>query len=145
MPAVTGCYSRSTDEPESEGDSMECGAMNCRVEDQRLLIVVDDGKTRRMMCPNHAIFWALGVEEVAVLPSLLKEPYTCEVCGKPGGEVVDFPDRMYLCAEETKDLLLHRLRPEQWRILHRAHPGAFLLHDDYYDDDGTALQPVTER
>jgi len=48
-----------------------------------------------------------------------------------------------LVCEECKDRLFSRsLRPREWFNLSSLHgPFKYLIHDDFYDDDGTACQP----
>jgi hypothetical protein len=47
--------------------------------------------------------------------------------------------------QKKSDKLLERgLRPVEWYNLARHHSwNQFLLHDDFYDEDGTATQPET--
>jgi hypothetical protein len=38
---------------------------------------------------------------------------------------------------------MRNLSPEEWKKLTRTHDeNEFLLHEDFYDEDGNALQPV---
>ena len=55
----------------------------------------------------------------------------------------DDPTQPYqLCAECNSRLVGFALRPLEWFNLAAKHgPNKYLLHDDFYDDDGTAYQP----
>jgi len=70
----------------------------------------------------------------------------CEACKINKINVVepsDDPDQPYkLCNQCHKRLLKYSLRPVEWYNLAVIHsPNKFLLHDDFYDDDGEACQP----
>lgn len=69
----------------------------------------------------------------------------CEACKQKPVEVIesaDDPNQPYrLCNECHKRLESFSLRPIEWYNLASNHgPSKFLLHDDFYDDDGTATQ-----
>lgn len=71
----------------------------------------------------------------------------CEACRHASAVVVnanDNPTQPYqLCCECNIRLEDRALRPLEWFNLASVHgPNQFLLHDDFYDHDGTAYQPV---
>ena len=56
-------------------------------------------------------------------------------------DVVDEP--FHLCLECNRRLQARALRPVEWFNLAKRHGWQeFLLHDDFYDEEGTALQPT---
>ncbi len=70
----------------------------------------------------------------------------CQACERrPSslGERADDPDEPYLVCQQCHVRLMSRsLRPLEWFNLAKRHGWAkFLLHDDFYDDDGEASQP----
>lgn len=70
----------------------------------------------------------------------------CEACESAPAELAeacDNPNEPYhLCFKCCERLHVRTLRPVEWYNLAKRHgPGAFLLHDDFYDEDGTATQP----
>lgn len=70
----------------------------------------------------------------------------CEACRTAGVSVTnpdDDPSQPYqLCTECNTRLVGLALRPVEWFNLASTHgPSKHLLHDDFYDDDGTAYQP----
>ncbi|HEY1121803.1 MAG TPA: hypothetical protein VGE67_09390 [Haloferula sp.] len=70
----------------------------------------------------------------------------CEACERASAESVepcDDPDEPYhLCLACHKRLHARALRPLEWYNLAKRHGWyQFLLHDDFYDEDGTACQP----
>ena len=70
----------------------------------------------------------------------------CEACRSAEAAVtnsVDDPLQPYqLCTECNNRLVGLALRPVEWFNLASKHgPSKQLLHDDFYDDDGTAHQP----
>lgn len=72
----------------------------------------------------------------------------CEACKQKTFEIIenaDDPNQPYkLCEECHKRLGKYSLRPIEWYNLASIHgPAKFLLHDDFYDENGTAtLQEV---
>ena len=70
----------------------------------------------------------------------------CEACESAAAEAVescDDPKEPYhLCAACHRRLHARALRPLEWYNLAKRHGWyQFLLHDDFYDKDGTASQP----
>lgn len=51
-----------------------------------------------------------------------------------------------LTESEAIRLLGYMLLPEEYKILTKTHlPSEFLLHEDFYDEDGYALQPIDDE
>jgi hypothetical protein len=72
----------------------------------------------------------------------------CEACGRAEGRVVepcdDARDPYRVCDACHRRLHARSLRPLEWFNLAKRHGWhQFLLHDDFYDEDGTATQPET--
>ena len=70
----------------------------------------------------------------------------CEACKRNEINVVetsDDPNQPYkLCNQCHERLLKYSLRPIEWYNLAAVHsPNKFLLHDDFYEEDGEACQP----
>ena len=76
--------------------------------------------------------------------SLLCE--ACELAAVEVEEPCDDTDEPYrVCAACHQRLLARELRPLEWYNLAKRHGwSCYLLHDDFYDDDGTAAQPEGE-
>jgi len=73
-------------------------------------------------------------------------PHVCEACELTVAETVepcDDPQEPYhLCAACHRRLHARTLRPVEWYNLAKRHGWyQFLLHDDFYGQDGTATQP----
>lgn len=73
----------------------------------------------------------------------------CQACERMDGSIVepcdDAQDPYRLCAACHQRLHARSLRPFEWFNLAKRHGWArFLLHDDFYDQDGTAMQPDVE-
>lgn len=71
---------------------------------------------------------------------------TCEACEIAAVEIVepcdDAEEPYRLCAACHTRLHARALRPAEWYSLAKRHGWyQFLLHDDFYDEDGTATQP----
>ena len=76
----------------------------------------------------------------------LDENAKCEACKRRDQvEVIDEDDATepyLLCSACAQRLRLRALRPSEWFNLASKHGWQkYSLHDDFYDDDGTALQP----
>ncbi|WP_342501106.1 hypothetical protein NSQ11_11140 [Bacillus sp. FSL W7-1582] len=72
--------------------------------------------------------------------------HLCEACKRNEIDVVkisDEPAQPYrLCNDCHRRLLTYSLRPIEWYHLAIIHsPKKFLLHDDFYEEDGEACQP----
>ncbi|MGS2778279.1 hypothetical protein ACVBAX_12990 [Robertmurraya sp. GLU-23] len=70
----------------------------------------------------------------------------CEACKRNEINVVETSDdsnQPYkLCNQCHERLLKYSLRPIEWYNLAVVHsPNKFLLHDDFYEEDGEACQP----
>ena len=75
-------------------------------------------------------------------------PSLCEACANAPIEVTepcdDANDPYRLCSHCHGRLVALALRPVEWFNLSQRHGWwQFLLHDDFYDEDGTATQPQT--
>lgn len=73
----------------------------------------------------------------------------CQACERIPSSVVeaaDEPSEPYLVCQACHERLLSRsLRPIEWFNLAKRHSWQrFLLHDDFYDEDGMASQPDEE-
>lgn len=74
--------------------------------------------------------------------------YTSEISGRHGALKIvdaadsDAPETFYLLPDEAERLFRHELTPEDFAVLSIKHSDSFLLHDDFYDEDGNALQPM---
>lgn len=76
-------------------------------------------------------------------------PRLCEACERNDAALseatYDESAPFYLCAECHHRLLKFSLRPLEWYNLAKRHGmHQFRLHDDFYDEDGTAHQPEEE-
>jgi hypothetical protein len=72
----------------------------------------------------------------------------CEACRTAPVEqvVTQYVDEpFHLCAGCARRAAAYALRPLEWFNLAAKHGiGEFLLHDDFYDEDGAAIQPQME-
>jgi hypothetical protein len=73
-------------------------------------------------------------------------PAVCQACrAEPAAAIVENGSAPpFLVCRDCKDRVLTRaLRPREWYNLAVAHgPLCYHLHDDFYDEHGTALQPA---
>lgn len=125
---------------------MEC--VVCGMSMKELLSIEDDGVKRLVFCPNHQLMYHLGMlneEEVKQLPSKVKPEGKCDLCNN---EKIYFQDSgtVYdVCKEHALKLIKRNLSPDEFKVLYRKNPEAYLLHDDFYDPEtGISFQPVNE-
>lgn len=76
----------------------------------------------------------------------MAEANQCEACERAPAQCVDACDEVdapyQLCLACQQRLHARALRPLEWYNLVKRHGWRrFLLHDDFYDEDGTAIQP----
>lgn len=97
----------------------------------------------QVYCPNHTT--ELILTEKLNIPEGI---YQSEISGQRGAVLVQDSQCKYLVTpDEALRLLGHSLRPEEYLKLvnNDSHDQEdFLLHDDFYDYDGTALAPMLD-
>lgn len=125
--------------------NMKCSVKECGM--NMLLASIDNGKEKLYFCPLHAlqhVVEGFPEEKLIVYPSDGK-PGKCEICGKEALIYKDDDMEVMLCGSHLDKLLRRDLEPEAWKILYSKTPNTFLLHDDFYTEDGEAIQPVKRR
>jgi hypothetical protein len=83
--------------------------------------------------------WAILSKEKPV-----ESQIKCQACGKHESQVILQDDVAYrICHNCLLSLVARALAPEEYLNLVEIHGNkAFLLHEDFYDDEGHALQPA---
>lgn len=119
----------------------------CALPVQELLTVVDDGDKYMSFCANDLLRYFLNMLNERfydeALPSRVSVMASCDLCKNKAIYFQDARDRFNVCLPHAKELTLRRLSPEHFHVLHAKHPGAHLLHDDFYDPEtGEALQAL---
>lgn len=143
-------------------NTYKCSEKNCQVDVGYLISTVDNGKELLALCPNHAAQW--------VYSSIVKEPFElttyptelngvsvhCEICQETHEFQENEKNEAYLYKTKTRDEILHislcknhlyrllkrDLAPEDFHILKNHHGIFHEIHDDFYDEDGIAMQPM---
>lgn len=106
-------------------------------------IMIIDKNSSRVYCPN-CIYRALsyGLLNLCDNPML-----TDDITGEEGAILYVTHEEEYCLNKNTmKRLIYHNLTPDEWKILHKKYVEPtgtfkFMLHDDFYDDEGNALRP----
>ena len=125
--------------PLTENEELHCQCCGW-VKFPPILKVLRDGAGKRVLCPNCTAILIAGGE----LSFENDLGLTDDITGKPGAvEYVSGDERYALERHTMKRLLAHNLTKEEWLALSRKY-GAdqYMLHEDFYAEDGTALQPV---
>lgn len=126
-----------------------CSVDGCNITMKEIICVVDNGKKRFFLCPNHLLMCVLDLVDEADI-NYYKPNHsgkgTCEACGEEGFTIVfsDGPTpKIELCEEHFKAIVKRALKPDEYFRLHEKYGDIFLLHDDFYDpDSGIAVQPA---
>lgn len=98
---------------------------------------ISNGTDEITLCPNHLIGYEVTFESSPKMP--------CAVCGEDGYHYVTFDKDIdtHLCKKHVHQLIDRNLTPEAFFTLYESFPEAFLLHDDFYDEEtGESIQPV---
>lgn len=122
---------------------MKCGVQQCEINAKEMLAIIDDGKKRFVLCPEHQISYARSqIDELnlASYSSQLDER-ECEICYSPAYVYADEVE-LYLCRRHLSKLIKKNLSPLEYKILLENHLEFQLIIDDLYTKDGYALQPI---
>ena len=106
-------------------------------------VMIIDGNTSRIFCPN-----CLGMLTYTNRIKFIEHPDIRDDIEDTYGAViyVDCDESYKLKADTLKRLILHNLKPNEWKALHKKYieeptKFKFMLHEDFYDEEGNALQP----
>ncbi len=100
------------------------------------------------ICPNCVTMKVYQGEMEEMLKDFHSDPYASEISGEVADViVVDQKTEYYLTRNEAVRLFGHRLNKEEYKKLieHGRSTEEFLLHDDFYDEDGQAMQPKIDE
>lgn len=97
---------------------------------------ITDANGSRFFCPNCLAFSCHDMSLVNI-PNLQDD-----ITGKPGAVVFEaYKERYQLDAECMRRLISHSLKPHEVLALRKKYGAeVFMLHDDFYDDEGHTLQ-----
>ena len=120
---------------------MQCQDKTC---DVSLPIILSEIKTKDkqiVYCLNHTLMHLPEIRNELLHAELFEDE--CECCGAVGTCKINYGQDgvMTLCVEDVIDLLCLNLKPERFLNLFAKHPLQHILHDDFYDMDGQAMQP----
>lgn len=106
-------------------------------------VVITDANGRKTYCPNCLLLGALNGEIAAMENS---DSFICDVSGKPGAILYDSLNERYVLEKSILERLVFRnLKKKEYRKLAEKYgPSCYMLHEDFYAEDGTALQPANE-
>lgn len=113
--------------------------MHCGYSKENILVTLIDAAEARTMCPNcFTVAVATGDLDFEADYNLLDD-----ITGLPGAvKFVNHFENYTLAPRTMLRLLAHDLRPDEWKALVAKHGEQFMLHDDFYSEDGEAYQPV---
>lgn len=116
----------------------EC--MYCGFSYEPIIISLRDANGVRHMCPNCI---AAKVSEGIIKFTPIEE-LVDDITGIPGAvEFTSGSEHYILAPKAMLRLLAHNLQPNEWLALSKKYdPCNYMLHDDFYDEDGNAWQPT---
>ena len=114
--------------------------MHCGYNTESVLVTFIDAAEVRTLCPN--CFTA------AVMAGDLKfetnYDLVDDITGLPGAVKFDNKTEHYTLAPRTMlRLLAHDLRAHEWKALVAKYGEQYMLHDDFYTEEGNPWQPAT--
>ena len=106
----------------------------------QVVITLTDGAKTQMLCPNCIAF---GILDNTL--SFINNPnFIDDITGKPGAVKFEAYGESYTLERRTMmRLLAHSLQKKEYLALAKKY-GAdkYMIHDDFYMPDGTAIQPM---
>lgn len=128
-----------------------CSFPDCGIDLEEILVSYDDGTSRMILCPNHALLMILRENFphhiLQSYPSIWKKEHTvCDACGKAGAILYTTKDAynkdlsIVLCENDSKRLTKRNLTKTGYLRLRDKYGIFHEIHDDFYDDFGNALQ-----
>lgn len=107
-------------------------------------IMIIDKNSSRIYCPN-----CIGIALYHNFLNLVNNPDLKDDITDGYGAILYITNKEQYCLnrETMKRLITHNLKPYEWKILYDKYVKPtntfrFMLHDDFYDDNGNALQPL---
>lgn len=137
---ITGCsfeeYLDRSISAMQETYAKEAICTQCHQHYSMIMNIIVDGNGTRFYCPNCM------AQEADTMPLTNLPDLDDDVTGKPGAVAFMAYKEVYtLEAERMRRLIKHALSPEEVLALCMKYGAdSFMLHDDFYDDEGNALQ-----
>lgn len=128
-----------------ESNDWKCCVNGCSVTMREILGRFDNGTFSMIFCPNHQIMYVIGMinhSDMVVLPSKLEDKRTCSLCKEQAIIFDDYDATYELCSSHMEKLIRKNLTTREFSELYLKHRNTFLLHDDFYDSKGKAIQPM---
>lgn len=106
-------------------------------------VTIIDASNKKNYCPNCLLIRGLDGEIAAMENS---DSFICDVSGKPGAILYDSLGERYVLERSVLERLIFRnlKRKEYRKLIEKYDPSNYMLHEDFYAEDGTALQPANE-
>lgn len=112
----------------------------CKRNHRVIEITITDNNGSTHYCPNCIIIEASnGRLKLTDNPNLI-----CDITRKPGAVIFESLNEHYtLQSDIMMRLLTYNLTPNEWKtLIKKYNQNNYMLHDDFYDEDGNAIQPV---
>ena len=116
----------------------KCNICNYNVEP--ILIELTDANSTVVYCPN-CLVKAYCDDTLSLTNS---DAITDDITEKPGAITYKSNDEIYNLEKKTMlKLISYNLNPREYQALcEKYSPSNYMLHDDFYTNDGIAIQPI---
>lgn len=117
---------------------MKCDT--CGYPHEEIVITLIDGVKKLHFCPNCLALHFQNNEIAFINHQHLLD----DITGQPGAvEFKSGNERYVLERRSMMRLISHNLQPVEWKSLVALYgEDKYMLHSDFYDEDGNALQPM---
>ena len=114
--------------------------IKCGKEYPRIEITLQDKNGERTFCPNCLAISYFNDE----LKLENDEQLICDITNKKGAIIFESYDEHYILEKDIMlRLIAHNLKPEEYFVLCKKYSeNNYMLHDDFYTEEGIAIQPM---
>lgn len=119
---------------------MKCKKCLRNIKDNIIVNIIDRNGVKSY-CPNCLSF-ELQTHNLNIAEDINLD---CDITRQPGAVIYKSGDELYVLNKKSMlRLLSYNLTPDEYKILKDKAGDKFMymLHDDFYTEDGEALQPI---
>lgn len=118
--------------------------MYCGCDSESILVSLTDAGKERIMCPN-CIAKALKKNKISFKGNMNLVDDVTGIHGAVKFQCLGTSEQYTLTPRRMLRLLAHDLCPNEWKVLSEKYgTHNFMLHSDFYTEDGWSIQPIKE-
>ena len=112
----------------------------CSFTHEAIIVEITDGVKTIRLCPNCVAVSFLNNE----LSFINNPDFVDDITGKPGAVKYSCADEEYFLERRSMmRLISHNLKKQEYLALAKKYGShKYMIHEDFYWEDGTALQPL---